>query len=57
MSVSQNEETTAYIVKALKIGTFQNFEQFLKGEPLEDSYFFNLLKSFYFTLEYHIGLI
>ena len=54
--VSKNNETTAYFVNALKIGTFQNSNQFSKGGPLEKSYFFIFSKLFYFTLEYHMGL-
>ena len=53
----KNEETTAYFVNALKIGNFWNSKQFSKGGPLEESYFLNFSKTFYFTLEYHMGLI
>ena len=57
VSIFKDDETTAYFVNALKIGTFQNSKQFSKGGPLEKSYFFNFSKSFYFTLEYHMGLL
>ena len=53
----KNKETTAYFVIALKLGNFQNSKQFSKGGPLEKSYLFNFSKSFYFTLEYHMGLL